>query len=82
MPDHHRVHHQQDQYYTDSNYADIFIVWDRIFGTFKIMPAKKIKYGLIEFDEDKKQKFLFLIKSPFLNIKRITIDGEKKNKPE
>ncbi|AEL26609.1 fatty acid hydroxylase [Cyclobacterium marinum DSM 745] len=82
MPDHHRVHHQQDQYYTDSNYADIFIVWDRVFGTFKIMPAQKNKYGLTEFDEDKKQTFLFLIKSPFLNIKRITIDGKKKNKPE
>ena len=71
MPNHHRVHHQQDQYYTDSNYADIFILWDRIFGTFKEMPVEKMKYGLAEFDEDKKQTFLYLMKSPFINIKRV-----------
>ena len=61
MPDHHRVHHQQDQFYTDSNYADIFIIWDRMFGTFKMMPVEKMKYGLVEFDEDSKQTFLYLI---------------------
>lgn len=70
MPDHHRVHHQQDQYYTDSNYADIFIIWDRIFGTFKIMSVEEMKYGLVEFEAENKQTFLYLIKSPFINIKR------------
>lgn len=70
MPDHHRVHHQQNQVYTDSNYADIFIIWDRLFGTFKMMPVEDMKYGLAEFDVDEKQSFLYLIKSPFLNIKR------------
>lgn len=74
MPDHHRVHHQQDQYYTDSNYADIFIIWDRLFGTFKMMPVTQMKYGLVEFDTDKKQSFLYLIKSPFITINRITSD--------
>jgi len=76
MPDHHRVHHQQDQFYTDSNYADIFIIWDRIFGTFKIMPIEKMKYGLIEFDAENKQSFLYLIKSPFINIKRVNSDSK------
>ena len=33
-PNMHKVHHDQDQHYTDSNFADIFIVWDRLFGTF------------------------------------------------
>lgn len=80
MPDHHRVHHQQDQFYTDSNYADIFIIWDRIFGTFKMMPVEQMKYGLLEFDEDSKQTFLYLIKSPFLNIKRIASDKKKQLK--
>lgn len=70
MPDHHRVHHQQDQIFTDSNYADIFIIWDRLFGTFKMMPVEDMKYGLVEFDTDEKQSFLYLIKSPFINIKR------------
>ncbi|MEY8869791.1 sterol desaturase family protein [Meridianimaribacter flavus] len=70
MPDHHRVHHHQEQFYTDSNFADIFIIWDRIFGTFKLIPTAQMNYGLIEFEEEKKQSFLYLMKSPFINIKR------------
>lgn len=70
MPDHHRLHHHQEQFYTDSNFADIFIIWDRIFGTFKLIPLEKMKYGLIEFEGNKKQSFLYLLKSPFINIKR------------
>ncbi|WP_108809017.1 sterol desaturase family protein [Aquimarina spinulae] len=75
-PDQHRVHHQQDQFYTDSNYADIFIIWDRLFGTFKKLPLRGIKYGLKEFEEDRKQQFLFLIRSPFIKIKR-NVSGQK-----
>lgn len=82
MPDHHRVHHQQDQFYTDSNFADIFIIWDRLFGTFKMMPVEKMKYGLVEFETKKKQSFLFLIKSPFLDIKRIISDEKDTIKTE
>ena len=82
MPDYHRVHHQQDQFYTDSNFADILILWDRLFGTFKMMPLEKMKYGLIEFDSENKQSFLYLIKSPFFNIKRITHEPIEKSKTE
>ena len=71
MPDHHRVHHQQEQFYTDSNFADIFIIWDRLFGTFKMMPVEQMKYGLVEFEGEKKQSFLYLMKSPFTKMKRI-----------
>jgi sterol desaturase/sphingolipid hydroxylase (fatty acid hydroxylase superfamily) len=71
-PNLHKVHHEQDQYYTDSNFADIFILWDRLFGTYKYLPVKNINYGLKEFDEDKKQTFQYLMLSPFIDIKRIT----------
>lgn len=71
MPDHHRVHHHKEQRYTDSNYADILIVWDRIFGTFKLIPLERMNYGLMEFEGDKKQSFLYLLISPFINIKRV-----------
>lgn len=71
MPDHHRVHHQQEQFYTDSNFADIFIIWDRLFGTFKMIPVEQMKYGLVEFEGEKKQSFLYLMKSPFMQIKRV-----------
>jgi len=33
-PSHHRVHHGTDPEYVDKNYAGIFIIWDRMFGTF------------------------------------------------
>jgi len=34
-PSHHRVHHGINPQYVDKNYAGIFIVWDRLFGTFE-----------------------------------------------
>jgi sterol desaturase/sphingolipid hydroxylase (fatty acid hydroxylase superfamily) len=76
MPDHHRVHHQQEQFYTDSNFADIFIIWDRLFGTFKMMPVEQMKYGLVEFEGEKKQSFLYLMKSPFMQIKRVASEKQ------
>lgn len=33
-PSHHRVHHGTNPRYLDTNYAGVFIVWDRLFGTF------------------------------------------------
>ena len=33
-PSHHRVHHAVNPRYLDRNYGAIFIVWDRLFGTF------------------------------------------------
>ncbi|MRJ76879.1 C-5 sterol desaturase [Aeromicrobium sp. SMF47] len=34
-PSHHRVHHGSDAIYLDRNYGGIFIVWDRLFGSFQ-----------------------------------------------
>ncbi|MCS6928753.1 MAG: sterol desaturase family protein [Saprospiraceae bacterium] len=34
-PSHHRVHHAINPEYLDRNYAQIFIVWDKWFGTFQ-----------------------------------------------
>jgi len=33
-PSHHRVHHGTNRQYLDKNYAGIFIIWDKMFGTF------------------------------------------------
>lgn len=33
-PSHHRVHHARQGKYLDCNYAGVFIIWDRLFGTF------------------------------------------------
>jgi len=34
-PSHHRVHHAQNERYIDRNYGGMFIVWDRLFGTYE-----------------------------------------------
>ncbi|MFN8239087.1 MAG: sterol desaturase family protein [Chitinophagales bacterium] len=34
-PTHHRVHHGVNPKYIDKNHAGMFIIWDRMFGTFK-----------------------------------------------
>ncbi len=34
-PSNHRVHHAQNELYVDRNYGGMFILWDRLFGTFQ-----------------------------------------------
>ncbi len=42
---HHRVHHGANPQYLDKNYAGIFIIWDRLFGTFE-PEHERVRYGL------------------------------------
>ena len=34
-PSNHRIHHAQNKHYVDANYGGVFILWDRLFGTYK-----------------------------------------------
>lgn len=46
-PSHHRVHHASNEKYLDKNYGDVFIIWDKLFGTFqKEEDGVPIQYGL------------------------------------
>ena len=45
-PDMHKVHHHYVLPYTDSNYGNIFSVWDRLFGTYQTLDRDKIVYGV------------------------------------
>ena len=45
-PAHHRVHHASNPKYLDKNHAGIFIIWDRLFGTFEQEEEQPI-YGLV-----------------------------------
>lgn len=48
-PSHHRVHHATNPLYLDRNYAGVFIVWDRMFGTFQPELAdQRIHYGIVK----------------------------------
>ena len=47
-PSHHRVHHGTNPRYLDANYAGVFIVWDKLFGSF--VPEEDdepVRYGLV-----------------------------------
>ena len=46
-PNFHKVHHHYVQPYTDSNYGNIFSIWDHIFGTVKELDImKELVYGI------------------------------------
>ena len=42
-PSHHRVHHATNARYLDRNYAGVFIVWDKLFGTYYDRPERPKK---------------------------------------
>ena len=44
-PSHHRVHHGTNPLYLDRNHGGIFILWDRLFGTFEPETVRP-DYGL------------------------------------
>lgn len=44
-PTHHGVHHASNPKYLNKNYGDIFVFWDKIFGTFQHEEEKPV-YGL------------------------------------
>ncbi len=44
-PSLHGVHHASDEKYLDKNYGDVFVFWDKLFGTFQ-REEEKPKYGL------------------------------------
>lgn len=47
-PSHHRVHHGRNARYLDANYAGVFIVWDKMFGTYvPELDEEKPQYGLV-----------------------------------
>ena len=45
-PSHHRVHHGANKEYIDKNYGNLFIIWDKMFGTFE-PENEPVKYGLV-----------------------------------
>ncbi|WP_239018268.1 sterol desaturase family protein [Sphingomonas flavalba] len=47
-PSHHRVHHATNPRYLDRNYAGVFIVWDKLFGSFVAeRPDDRPRYGIV-----------------------------------
>lgn len=65
-PNMHHVHHHYVQPYTDSNYGNIFSIWDRLFGTYKWIEQNKIIYGIDTHQETAEHSRINnLLKIPF-----------------
>ena len=72
-PDMHKVHHHNLLPYTDSNYGNIFSIWDRLLGTYKYLDRDKIVYGVDTFPDEKINSSLKeLLKQPFQKYKKPT----------
>lgn len=69
-PDMHKLHHHYKLPYTDSNYGNIFSIWDRIFGTYLYMERENIVYGIDTHMNPKENNQLgSLLKIPFQKMR-------------
>ncbi|MBC8046676.1 MAG: sterol desaturase family protein [Fimbriimonadaceae bacterium] len=74
-PNMHKVHHHYIQPLTDTNYGNIFSIWDRIFRTFaKVKDTKKdIVYGIdLMMKEKDSQEVGNLLAMPFKNYQPLS----------
>lgn len=79
-PDMHKVHHHNLLPYTDSNYGNIFSIWDRLLGTYLYLDREKIVYGVDTFPDEKINSNLTeLLKQPFQKYRKPTNLEELKN---
>lgn len=64
-PNMHKVHHHYVRPQTDSNYGNIFSIWDRLFGTFNYTPVEQLRYGLDVLEDATHQDLGFQLRIPF-----------------
>ncbi|WP_109831545.1 sterol desaturase family protein [Reichenbachiella versicolor] len=66
-PNMHKVHHHYRLPLTDTNYGNIFSIWDRLFGTFAYVDdMKNIRYGIdTHMDSKEHSKISNLLAMPF-----------------
>lgn len=66
-PHMHKVHHHYTQPLTDTNYGNIFAIWDRIFGTnAEVNSPGELRYGIdTHMDPEENDRVGNLLKIPF-----------------
>lgn len=68
-PDVHRVHHSIIEHETNSNFGFCFVLWDRIFATYRAQPQHghdDMTIGLAEWQDDKPRRFGWAMRFPFI----------------
>jgi sterol desaturase/sphingolipid hydroxylase (fatty acid hydroxylase superfamily) len=65
-PNMHKVHHHYVQPYTDTNYGNIFSIWDRFFTTFAKKEKQELVYGIDTHLQEKEHSHIGnLLQMPF-----------------
>ncbi|MBK8700847.1 MAG: sterol desaturase family protein [Saprospiraceae bacterium] len=64
-PNMHKFHHHYERPWTDTNFGNIFSIWDRIFGTYVYDDAHKIKYGLDVLEDQTADDLTYQLQIPF-----------------
>jgi sterol desaturase/sphingolipid hydroxylase (fatty acid hydroxylase superfamily) len=66
-PQMHRIHHSRLMIETNSNYASILSIWDRLFGTYcRVLSRPEEPTGLEEWDSDSWQTVSGMLRTPFI----------------
>ncbi len=77
-PNMHCLHHSSFQPETDSNYGQVFSLWDRLFGTYSAAPGAgygAMQIGLAEIRDERASDLWWQIKSPALAIERMSANA-------
>ena len=70
-PNMHKAHHSRLQPETDSNYSNIFSLWDRLFGTYtRRVDFETLRYGLDDLGDHSTHGFRRLLAMPFTDSDR------------
>jgi sterol desaturase/sphingolipid hydroxylase (fatty acid hydroxylase superfamily) len=73
-PNMHHVHHHYVLPYTDTNFGNIFSVWDRLFGTFSTLDPDKLVYGVdTHMAPEEHSQLKNLLKIPFQGYRPPTV---------
>lgn len=64
-PNVHKFHHHFERPWTDTNFGNIFSIWDRLFGTFVHGDVHKIRYGLDVLENKPDEDLVYQLKLPF-----------------
>jgi sterol desaturase/sphingolipid hydroxylase (fatty acid hydroxylase superfamily) len=72
----HKIHHSDLPHETNSNYATVLSMWDRLFGTYRMRSdPEKIRFGLSEFRAPMWQTLWGMWKTPFSDPSHAQTNG-------
>jgi sterol desaturase/sphingolipid hydroxylase (fatty acid hydroxylase superfamily) len=77
-PNLHKIHHSRLLAETNSNYANVLTVWDRLLGTYT--PSERaytVEYGLDDADQAQLRSFSALLTLPFEPIETVSVPDTK-----